>query len=203
MEPAPPLVLASASPRRSGLLGEAGYRFDVVKPLVEEIEDDAIPIRELTALNARLKADAVASDRRASVVLAADTLVLLGEKVFGKPSDREEAARMLGELNGRTHQVFTAVSLIHEESGKSHFLSVATEVVFKQLTREEMAAYHAKIDPMDKAGAYAAQDHGALIIDRIAGSMSNVIGLPMDEVAAALSEHFGISPDPVPPGAAR
>lgn len=203
MESTPPLVLASASPRRSDLLTEAGYIFEVVKPLVEEIEDDAIPIRELTALNARLKADAVAAGRPESVVLAADTLVLLGEKVFGKPSSREEASRMLGELSGQAHQVFTAVTLIHLESGKIHSLSVATDVIFKQLTREEMAEYHAKIDPMDKAGAYAAQDHGAFIIDRFSGSMTNVIGLPMDEVTGALAGHFGIKPNPAASREAR
>lgn len=196
MESNPKLVLASGSPRRSDLLQEAGFHFEVVKPLVEEIEDDAIPIRELTALNARLKADAVAAAHYGSVVLAADTLVLLGEKVFGKPSSRDEASRMLGELNGQAHQVFTAVTLIHQESGRIHSLTVATDVIFKQLTREEMAAYHKKIDPMDKAGAYAAQDHGALIIDRISGSMTNVIGLPMDEVTEALAGHFGIRPAP-------
>ncbi len=196
MESNPKLVLASGSPRRSDLLQEAGFHFEVVKPLVEEIEDDAIPIRELTALNARLKADAVAAAHHGSVVLAADTLVLLGEKVFGKPSSRDEASRMLGELNGQAHQVFTAVTLIHQESGRIHSLTVATDVIFKQLTREEMAAYHKKIDPMDKAGAYAAQDHGALIIDRISGSMTNVIGLPMDEVTEALAGHFGIRPAP-------
>ena len=103
---------------------------------------------------------------------------------------------MLGELNGQAHQVFTAVTLIHQESGRIHSLTVATDVIFKQLTREEMAAYHKKIDPMDKAGAYAAQDHGALIIDRISGSMTNVIGLPMDEVTEALAGHFGIRPAP-------
>lgn len=196
MESNPKLVLASGSPRRSDLLQEAGFHFEVVKPLVEEIEDDAIPIRELTALNARLKADAVAAAHHGSVVLAADTLVLLGEKVFGKPSSRDEASRMLGELNGQAHQVFTAVTLIHQESGRIHSLTVATDVIFKQLTREEMAAYHKKIDPMDKAGAYAAQDHGALIIDRISGSMTNVIGLPMDEVTEALAGHFGIRAAP-------
>jgi len=196
MQPNPKLVLASGSPRRSDLLQEAGFHFEVVKPLVEEIEDDDIPIRELTALNARLKADAVAAAHRSSVVLAADTLVLLGEKVFGKPSSRDEASRMLGELNGQAHQVFTAVTLIHQESGRIHSLTVATDVIFKQLTREEMAAYHKKIDPMDKAGAYAAQDHGVLIIDRISGSMTNVIGLPMDEVIEALAGHFGIRPAP-------
>ena len=192
----PALILASTSPRRSDLLTGAGYRFAIVKPLVEESEDEAIPIRELTALNARLKADAVAGDHPAKVVIGADTLVLLGEKVFSKPVDRADATRMLAELNGQTHQVYTAVAFIHHDSGTRHALSVATEVKFKLLTEVEMAAYHARIDPMDKAGAYAAQEHGALIIESIAGSMSNVIGLPMEEVADALERQFGIRPEP-------
>jgi septum formation protein len=197
MPSVPSLILASGSPRRSDLLHEAGYRFHVVKPDVVEIEDPAIPIRELTALNAKLKADAVASAYPGAVTIGADTLVLLGETVFGKPVDESDAARMLSELSGRTHQVFTAVSFIfHEGKEESvHSLSIATEVTFKTLSHCEMAAYHARMDPLDKAGAYAAQEHGELIIERITGSMTNVVGLPMDEVAIVLEQHFGIKPD--------
>lgn len=191
---APALILASASPRRNDLLREAGYHFTVVKPEVVEIEDPAIPIRELTALNARLKADAVASAYPGAVTIGADTLVLLGETVFGKPADRTEAASMLAELNGRTHQVFTAVSFLHHKGDTKtvHSLTVATEVTFKNLSRDEMSNYHAKMDPLDKAGAYAAQEEGGLIIERIVGSQSNVVGLPMEEVANTLERHFGI-----------
>jgi len=190
----PKLILASGSPRRSDLLGEAGYDFTVVKPDVEEVEDAAIPIRELTALNAKLKGDAVAQSHPDTVVLAADTLVLLGDTVFGKPVDAADARRMLSELNGNTHQVFTAVAMIHTASGELRELSVATDVVFKTLSNAEMADYHALIDPMDKAGAYAAQEYGELIVEKISGSMTNVIGLPMDEVVDALAAEFGITP---------
>ena len=194
MIPVPRLILASSSPRRSDLLREAGYHFEVIKPEVEENEDGTIPIRELTAINARLKADAVAERFPDAVVVAADTLVLLGEKVYSKPLDRGDASRMLRELNGRTNQVFTAVTLDHFASGTRQSLSVSTEVVFRNLSEEEMNAYHERIDPMDKAGAYAAQEHGTMIIERISCSMSNVIGLPMDEVSAMLEEQFGIRP---------
>lgn len=194
MAPVPSLILASTSPRRCDLLREAGYHFTVVKPEVLEIEDPAIPIRELTALNARLKADAVAPSHPGAVTMGADTLVLLGEKVFGKPADRAEAARMLAELNGRTHQVFTAVSFLHHERREKnvHCLTVATEVTFKNLSEDERIAYHSMVNPLDKAGAYAAQEHGGLIIESIVGSPSNVVGLPMDEVALVLEQHFGI-----------
>lgn len=197
MNPESQLILGSGSPRRKDLMEEAGYTFEVIKPEVEEIEDEAIPIRELTALNAQLKADAVAGLHPDAVVIAADTLVLLGETVFGKPRDRADATRMLAELNGRTHQVFTAVSLRRKSDGITSGFSVATDVTFKNLSEEEMAAYHAKIEPMDKAGAYAAQDFGELIIESFSGSMTNVIGLPMDELAAELLSGFGITPSTV------
>jgi len=192
----PFLILASGSPRRRDLLTEAGYRFEVENPGIEENEDTSLPIRQLTAENARDKAAAVSARFPEAVVVAADTLVLLGDTVLSKPADRDEATRMLASLNGRSHEVFTAVALRHGSIEKAIDLTVTTAIHFKQLTPAEQADYHARIDPMDKAGAYAAQDHGALIIDRIEGSMSNVIGLPMDEVAAALREHFGITPEP-------
>ena len=190
----PALILASGSPRRKDLLEEAGYSFRVVPPEIEEIEDGTIPIRVLTAKNASLKAEAVAAKFPDAVILAADTLVLLGERVLSKPADREEAREMLASLNGKSHQVFTAVSLVQRAKDKSRSLTVATDVHFKTLTEIERDAYHERIDPMDKAGAYAAQEHGRMIIDRLEGSMSNVIGLPMDEVAEALEKDFGIVP---------
>lgn len=190
------LILASGSPRRRDLLTAAGYRFSAENPGIEENEDTSLPIRQLTAENARDKAAAVAARFPEAVVVAADTLVLLGDTVLSKPADREEATRMLASLNGRSHEVFTAVALRQGRLGKAVDFTVTTAVHFKHLTPAEQAEYHSRIDPMDKAGAYAAQDHGSLIIDRIEGSMSNVIGLPMDEVAAALLEHFGITPEP-------
>ncbi len=194
MSRSPELILASGSPRRRDLLAEAGYRFRVEAPGIEENEDTSLPIRLLTAENARDKAAAVSSRFPEAVVLAADTLVLLGDTVLSKPVDRVEAARMLASLSGRSHEVFTAVALRHGASGEAVDLTVTTAVRFKTLSPGEQAAYHAIIDPMDKAGAYAAQEHGALVIERIEGSMSNVIGLPMDEVADALRERFGIVP---------
>jgi septum formation protein len=188
------LILASGSPRRKDLLAEAGFDFRVVVPEVEENEDVSVSIRRLTQENAGLKAAAVAQLHPHSVVLAADTLVLLGDRVLTKPVDRVEAAEMLSSLNGKSHQVFTAFSILHRQSGRSVAETVTTDVHFRNLSAAEMAAYHERINPLDKAGAYAAQEHGELIIDRIEGSMTNVIGLPMDEVIATLAEKFGIGP---------
>ncbi|MDF1861768.1 MAG: Maf family protein [Verrucomicrobiales bacterium] len=191
------LILASGSPRRKDLLAEAGFDFHVVVPEVEENEDVSVSIRRLTQENAELKAAAVAHLYPHSVVIAADTLVLVGERVLTKPVDREEATEMLSSLNGKSHQVFTAFSILHRQSGRSVAETVTTDVHFKNLSTAEMAAYHERINPMDKAGAYAAQEHGELIIDRFEGSMTNVIGLPMVEVIEVLEAEFGIVPAPL------
>ncbi len=189
-----PLILASGSPRRKDLLNEAGYHFEVVPPDIEEVEDPAIGIRELTALNARIKARAVAERFPEQVTIAADTLVLFGDRALGKPVDMTEAAAMLGLLNGKTHQVYTAVCLIMHSGGEFIEFDVATEVTFKSLSAMEMKRYHELINPLDKAGAYAAQEHGELIIAQSIGSSTNVIGLPMEELSQKLKIHFGIEP---------
>ncbi|MDF1658056.1 MAG: Maf family protein [Verrucomicrobiales bacterium] len=194
MSEVPSLILASGSPRRRDLLEEAGYSFEVIKPEIEEIEDGSLPIREVTADNAMLKAAAVSLANPEAVIIAADTLVLLGERNLSKPLDKAEATSMLHSLNGKSHQVFTAVTLMQSKPKKQHRFTIATDVHFKTLTTDEMATYHDRINPMDKAGAYAAQEHGELIIERIEGSMTNVIGLPMDEVREALETEFGITP---------
>ena len=194
MSGTPDLVLASGSPRRRELLAEAGYRFRVVEPGISENEDTRLPVRRLTSENAALKAAAVARRMPGSVVLAADTLVLADDQVLTKPADRAEAARMLQLLSGKTHEVFTAVALRHAATDAAIDFTVTTEVRFKPLDEDARAAYHALVDPLDKAGGYAAQEHRELIIDRIDGSLSNVVGLPMDEVAEALLARFGISP---------
>ena len=175
-------------------MAEAGFQFEVDPPQNDEIHDESMDVRDLTALNAKLKAEEIASAHADAVVLAADTLVLLGDRVLGKPKSREEATQMLADLNGNTHQVFTAFCLYRKQDGRIFQQAVATDVRFKNLSEEERAEYHRLIEPMDKAGAYAAQDHGAKIIDQFSGSMTNVIGLPMDEVVVALESEFGLVP---------
>lgn len=214
-----PLILASGSPRRSQLLREWGYGFDVRIPEVTELDDPMIPIRELTARNARLKADAVARDLsnlpngtvmsaaeveakppshqftaagQAGILVAADTLVLLGDRVLSKPRDLAEAAEMLAALVGRSHHVFTAVAVLGAE--KVREFSVTTEVTFLPLTAAEREAYHRLIDPLDKAGAYAAQDYGEMLIAGMRGSFTNVMGLPMERLSEVLAVDFGITP---------
>jgi septum formation protein len=189
-----PLILASASPRRRELLSEAGYAFEIVKPEIEEIDDPSRSIQALTRTNARLKAEAVARRFPDRIVIAADTLVLRDNTALGKPADADAAFAMVKSLNGRTHQVFTAVCVTAEAAGHEIEFSVVTNVTFKTLTDDELRRYHSLIDPMDKAGAYAAQDHGDLIIERVEGSWTNVVGLPMERLADVLAEDFGVKP---------
>ena len=185
------LLLGSSSPRRRELLAGAGVEFDVVSPQVAESESTALSIRELTTLNATRKALAVATARPHDVVLAADTLVALDGRVIGKPVDLDNAVAIVRRLSGREHEVCTSVYIHCADSRQTDSFFVLSHVQFRALSDAEISAYLAKINPLDKAGAYAAQGHGREIIERIRGSYTNVVGLPMDETLAALSR-FGI-----------
>jgi septum formation protein len=189
----PRLVLASASPRRCQLLADCGYDFEVVAPAVKELHSDKLTLREATCYNALRKGLIVARAHPGRVVLGADTLVALDHQLIGKPADRAEAARLLRLLSGRMHFVVSSVFIVHLHRGKSLAFSVLSRVVFEKLSDGMIEGYLASIDPLDKAGGYAAQGTGGAIIARIIGSRSNVIGLPLEETGAAL-EHFDIRP---------
>jgi septum formation protein len=187
------LVLASSSPRRAALLSESGFHFEVAKPLLAEKFDASLTLRELTLWNAIRKGMSIAQTRPDTVVLAADTLVALGDQIIGKPADRSEAARMLRRLSGRTHKVCSAVAIYQHTSGRSAVFHDVSHVRFRQLSNETIENYLAKVSPLDKAGAYAAQGNGAEIIAKIDGSFTNVVGLPMEKTVGALAK-FGIQP---------
>jgi septum formation protein len=187
----PRFVLASGSPRRRQLLEEAGYEFEVIAPPVEEVSHSWLTVRELTLSNARRKALAAAQALPDAVVLGADTLVSIDGQVLGKPADLKEATQILRRLSGRSHTVWTAVCLCHSASGKSRTFCVSSEVEFRDLTDRAIQNYFAKVNPLDKAGAYAAQGDGKEIIRRIEGSYSNVVGLPMETTTRWLRT-FGV-----------
>lgn len=189
----PRFVLASGSPRRRELLKEAGYAFEIRSPSVGEVSHDWLTLRELTICNATRKAWQVAQTSPDAVVLGADTLVSIEGHVIGKPADLEEARQILRQLSGRSHVVGTAVCLRHLASGKSQTLYALSRVEFRDLTDRAIKQYVAKVNPLDKAGAYAAQGYGKEIIKRIEGSYSNVVGLPMEDTARMLRA-FGINP---------
>ncbi len=180
------LILASGSPRRRDLMNEAGYKFEVIPSAAEEIHDATLSPPDLTEENARLKAAEVAARFPEAAVIGADTLVFLDGDPIGKPRDLEEAAKMLGRLVGRTHQVCTGVCLIHPERELSRTFHAITDVTFRPLDAGQIADYLTKINPLDKAGAYAAQEHGELMIERTEGSWTNVVGLPMEKLADVL-----------------
>ena len=189
----PSLVLASSSPRRAALLSENGFEFEIVRPRVEEKFDAAVTVRELTLWNAIRKGMSVAQTHPDAVVLAADTLVALDDAIIGKPEDLNEAAQILRRLSGRTHSVCSAVLIYHQMTGRSARLYDISQVRFGRLTPSMLNRYLAKVNPLDKAGAYAAQGSGAEIIANIEGSFTNVVGLPMEKTVAALAK-FGIRP---------
>jgi septum formation protein len=186
-----PLVLASASPRRRELLARAGLRFEVLPADVPEEPRTGEGPRALVERLAAAKAAAVRDrlpPRPHRFVLGSDTVVALGEDVLGKPSDPEDALAMLRRLAGRTHTVWTGVALAATGRDTLRVTSVASRVTFRAASEAELRAYVASGESLDKAGAYALQGEGRLLVSRIEGSESNVIGLPLDETLALLAE---------------
>jgi septum formation protein len=188
-------VLASCSPRRAALLSEAGFEFESVVPRVAERFDADLTLRELTMWNAIRKGLSVARAYPDKIVLAADTLVVLEDEIIGKPADLEQAAQILRRLNGRTHEVCSAVFICRLSSGVSRTFHDVSRVRFRRLSSATIENYLAKVNPLDKAGAYAAQGSSAEIISKIDGSYTNVVGLPMEKTVTALAK-FGIQPQP-------
>jgi len=180
----PPIILASVSPRRAELLQQLDVKFQVLPSDATELSDDHLSPFEICQLNAHRKARAVAKKNPDALVLGADTLVFLGREILGKPASLAEARTMLGKLQGKTHQVVTGVSLIHLRVHRESIFAVSTDVRFRALTAEQIRHYLAQMNPLDKAGAYAIQEHGDLIIEEISGSFSNVVGLPLERLEA-------------------
>jgi len=180
-----PVILASASPRRRELIAILGVPFEVVPSAYDEHLPLVHPdVPELAAHLAAEKARDVAVRFPDRWVLGADTIVALGDRVFGKPSDDEDAVRMLEELSNRTHLVITAVALAH--AGHVRTCAVSTDVTFRPLSEVEIRAYVATGEPKDKAGAYAIQGFGSLLIAGIRGDYTNVVGFPVPAVADML-----------------
>ncbi len=186
------LILASASPRRREILTEAGLKFTVKpSPYEEEFFDRLSPEVLALTLSAH-KAAPVARDHPEAVVLAADTMVVLDDVVMGKPENEAHATQMLSALSGHTHMVVTGFTVQCEAEGKTVSQAVSTSVKFKDLTQEEIAAYVATGEPLDKAGAYGIQGKGTSLVEGIEGDYLNVVGLPLDTLIPVLKE-FGIS----------
>jgi septum formation protein len=182
----PPLILASASPRRAELLRQWSLEFKIVPGDVAEIHHDQMTARELSQVNAYRKARAVAKKFPDALVLAADTLVYLETTIFGKPATLEEAYQMLERLQGRTHQVVTGICLLHLRHHRQTVFAETTAVTFHPLDDVKIRRYLNRVNPLDKAGAYAIQEEGDLIVERIGGSYTNVVGLPVERLCREL-----------------
>lgn len=182
------IILASASPRRSELLESAGIDFKVIPGDIDETPfSGEEPVAHVLRL-AEGKAREVSSQGVGRFFIGADTIVLCDNEIMGKPLDDADATRMLRKLSGRVHQVITGFTVLDHLTGRTVSRVVSTDVAFKPLDEEEISAYVATGCPLDKAGAYAIQGGAAYMVERIDGSYTNVVGLPLCEVVAALRE---------------
>lgn len=184
------IILASNSPRRRELLAQMGVDFSIDVPDIDE-HDASTPqdtVRALALQKARAVAARHAGER--AVILSADTVVFAGE-ILGKPRDREDARRMLTLLQGRWHEVYTGVCALHVPDGRHEVRVERTRVLFVPMTGEQIDRYIDTGEPMDKAGAYAIQGRAGMFVERIEGSSSNVVGLPMATVRELLMA-FGV-----------
>ncbi len=190
----PKLILASASPRRAEILRSVGWPFEALPAHIDESRQDGEKADAYVERVARVKAEAVAARSPGSLVLGADTVVVVDDQILGKPRNEADAQRMLRVLNGRWHQVLTGMALVNVADGQSKVSHEVTEVRFAEMSDEEIDWYLATAEPMDKAGAYAIQGHGALFIKEIRGEYFNVVGLPVRLLYRLIGGIENISP---------
>ena len=186
------IVLASGSPRRIGLLKMLGCKFQIMPSKVEEKFSSRLsPTRNAKRLS-RLKALDIASKISDGIVIAADTMVVLGKTILGKPKNKKEAYKMLKNLSGKTHQVITGLAVTDGKTKRMLQDFVITKVKFRKLNKNLIDKYIASSEPLDKAGAYGIQGKGALLVESIKGDYFNVVGLPLNALNQLL-EKFGIN----------
>jgi septum formation protein len=190
-----PLILASESPRRAELLRQLGYEFKVVPSGTAEIHHEELTAQEIAQINAYRKARTVAKKYPDALVIGADTLVSLENALFAKPPTLEAAYEMLQQLQGKSHLVVTAICLLHLRSHRQRIFAENTTVIFKPLDAVKIRRYLTKVNPLDKAGAYAIQEEGDLIIEKVVGSYTNVVGLPMERLRTELNA-WGLPVEP-------
>ena len=192
-KPKSPLILASNSPRRSILLNQINLKFTVIPARIrEEILNNERPADYVKRI-ALKKGEKVASEYPERTVIAADTIVVLKNKILGKPKNQKKAKEMLKELRGKEHKVITGVSVINKSNNKTLCRSIETSVKMKPFSNEEIDGYVKTKEPLDKAGGYGIQERGAILVDNIKGSYTNVVGLPLEALWEMLKE-TGLEP---------
>jgi septum formation protein len=188
--PNKPIILASASPRRAEILQKIGLPFTIRPSAIEENNLPPAPPAEYALNLARRKAHSVASDLAKGIVIGADTIVVLDKTILGKPASAAEACDMLRRLSGKTHCVYTGFAIIDRPSNREVAAVEMTEVTFRELEEEEIAAYVRSGNAMDKAGAYGIQDASAVFADRINGCFYNVVGFPITRFYVTLRSFY-------------
>ncbi len=187
------IILASGSPRRKELLEQIGLPFTVIPSQAEEnIPEGILPQVAVESLSLLKAADVAKSQPDGTIVIGADTVVVLNGQILTKPKDTEEAKEMLTRLSGRKHSVLTGLTVMRVSDGKSISVAEETDVYFKNLTDGEIASYCRTGEPLDKAGAYGIQGLGGLLIEKIDGDYYNVVGLPLSRLGRLLQEEFDI-----------
>ncbi len=188
------IILASASPRRKEILSRSGIQFSVMVSEADENIDFSLPPYFVAEQLSLLKASAVAKDVKShSLVIGADTIVVLDDTILTKPKDTRDAKVMLSALSGRWHSVITGVTVIDTKTAKSETFYAQTKVHFLSLSDEEIDNYILTSEPMDKAGAYGIQGKGGLFVDEIQGDYNNVVGLPLCKLFKVLKDEFGVT----------
>jgi septum formation protein len=196
------LILASSSPRRRDLLEQAGFSFTIISPDVDERLVKGESSKKMVERLAREKARAClrsVSPKSHSIVIASDTTVVIGpkRKILGKPESTEDAIRMLGAISGKTHEVLTSFCVLEVKNGKIFkevVKTISTQVSIRKIALSERRAYVKTKEPLDKAGSYGAQGIGMIFIEKISGSYTNVVGLPMTELCKTLGKDFKVVP---------
>jgi septum formation protein len=187
------IVLASGSPRRKELLEKIGLNFLVDPSNYEEVLDQTIGPLELVKRLSFGKASDVAKRHPDSLIIGADSVVAVDNITLGKPHSKEKAIEMLSKLSGKTHSAISGFTIIDTKTGKTVSEAVETKIFFRKLNPDEIEKYVATGEPLDKAGAYAIQGKGALLVDKIEGDFYNIVGLPLGRVVKVLNNSFGVS----------
>lgn len=187
------IILASASPRRKEILENTKLKFRIIKSEVEEVIVEGESPQQVVMRLSFEKCMDVASKHESSLVIGADTIVVLDGMILGKPKDEDEAYEMLRKLSNNVHQVITGISLINLEGNKKIIDYVVSNVKFKDLSEEDIKDYIQTNESLDKAGAYGIQGYGALLVDEIQGDYFNIVGLPISRVSDLLKKNFSIN----------
>lgn len=187
------IILASASPRRKEILQNTKLKFDIQKSHIKEVILENESPESMVVRLAYEKAFDVATKNRDKLVIGADTIVVLGDEILGKPKDEEEAFEMIQKLSNKTHRVITGISLVNLDNDKVVNDYVVSRVTFKDLSEDSIKDYINTKESLDKAGAYGIQGYGALLVDNIQGDYFNIVGLPISRLSDLLKDHFDIN----------